>query len=31
MIPNNFPLSTIAHITEGYTGGNVFNFFKSFY
>jgi len=21
-IPNNFPLNTIAHITEGFTGGN---------
>ena len=23
-IPNNFHLSTIAHITEGFTGGNVY-------
>jgi hypothetical protein len=22
-LPDNFPVTTIAHVTEGYTGGNV--------
>jgi len=22
-LPDDFPITTIAHVTEGYTGGNV--------
>jgi len=22
-LPDNFPVTTVAHVTEGYTGGNV--------
>lgn len=28
-LPDNFPVTTIAHVTEGYTGGNVLYFLFS--
>jgi hypothetical protein len=29
-LPESFPVTTIAHVTEGYTGGNVpFSLFSS--